>query len=170
MKLSIGDSVIYGGDGVCEITDIENMEMSGKIREYYVLAPVFNKSMKIYVPVDNRKSLQHIRYALTGEQAKALIDDMPSMETIWINNEHMRKEEYRKIIGRADLRELVSLIKTLYLKRLEREEKGKKLYACDEVFLSSAEKLLYGEIAAAMGIERDEVAEYIARHIEEKKA
>ncbi len=169
MKLNIGDSVIYGGDGVCEIVDIENMEMSGKIREYYVLAPMFNKSMKIYVPVDNEKGLQHIRYALTEEQARALIEDMPSLETIWINNEHTRKEEYKKIISRGDLRELVSLIKTLYLKKLEREEKGKKLYACDEVFLSSAERLLYGEIAAALDIERDKVAEYITCHIEEKK-
>jgi hypothetical protein len=36
----------------------------------------------------------------------------------------------------------------------------------DEVFLKSAEKLLYDELAAALEIKRDDVAGYIMRKIE----
>ena len=169
MELNIGDNVIYGGNGVCEIVDTETMTDEGRIRKYYVLEPVFNKTMKIYVPMDNEERLRHIRYALTKEQAMALIEEMPSLKTILMNNEHMRKEEYKKIISRADLHELVSLVKTLYMKKLEREAKGKKLYASDEVFLNSAEKLLYGELSVALGVERENITELIIHSIEKVK-
>lgn len=165
MKLNIGDSVIYGANGVCEIVEITTCKLSDREREYYILEPLFDRNMKIYVPTDNDK-MKSVRFALTREQAAQLIDDMPNRPIMWINNEHLRREKYREVINRADLNELVSFIKTLYLKKLSREESGKKLFVSDEMFLKSAERLLYDELAAALGIERDKVADYITEKIE----
>ena len=35
--MNINDKVIYGANGVCEVTDITKMNMSGVEKEYYVL-------------------------------------------------------------------------------------------------------------------------------------
>jgi CarD family transcriptional regulator len=166
MRLKLGDNVIYGANGVCEIDEITSCKMAEQVRECYVLVPVFDRSLRIYVPTDNDKLLKHIRFALTKDEAVRLIEEMPDMETMWIQNESARREAYRKIINKADLRELVGLIKTLYLKKIKRAETGKKLFVVDEVFLKSAEKLLYDELAAALEIKRDDVAGYIMRKIE----
>ncbi len=166
MNLNIGDNVIYGANGLCEIVEITNCNLSGTEREYYVLEPIFERNMRIYVPTDNDKMLKSIRFALTKEEAIQLIDKMPQQETMWINNEHTRREKYKAVINKADLKELVSLIKTLYLKKLSRQESGKKLFVSDEMFLKSAERLLYDELAAALDIDRNNVEDYIISKLE----
>ena len=37
---SINDTVLYGANGVCRITDICQKEFSGVIKDYYILTPV----------------------------------------------------------------------------------------------------------------------------------
>ena len=48
-------------------------------------------------------------------------------------------------------------------------EGGKKLASVDERYLKMAEDSLYGELAVALDIEKDEVEKFIASHIEEKE-
>ena len=84
---------------------------------------------------------------------------------MWIENEIKRKEEYSRIIRDADKRELIRLIKTLYLRRSELIGCGRKMRAFDENFLKLAEDLLFDEFAYILGIERNEVVDYIEKHI-----
>ncbi|MBP5362498.1 MAG: hypothetical protein J6Y71_05680, partial [Ruminococcus sp.] len=53
----------------------------------------------------------------------------------WIDNDIKRKEEYSCIIKGADKHEIIRLIKTLYLRRNELSESGKKLRSTDENYL-----------------------------------
>ena len=48
----IGEYVVCGAKGVCQIRDITHIDMSGADKEklYYVLAPVGDKNGTIYVP------------------------------------------------------------------------------------------------------------------------
>ena len=53
----IGEYVVCGAKGVCQIRDITHIDMSGADKEklYYVLAPVGDKNGTIYVPTDSEK-------------------------------------------------------------------------------------------------------------------
>lgn len=42
---NINDAVVYGSNGVCVITAIENRDFSGENVEYYILQPVNNSKI-----------------------------------------------------------------------------------------------------------------------------
>lgn len=48
----IGDYVVNAKNGVCKIEDIQEMNISGKNKKYYLLIPQGERSAKVYIPVD----------------------------------------------------------------------------------------------------------------------
>ena len=93
---------------------------------------------------------------------------MPDEELPWIENDIERRERCREIIQVGDRRELVGLIKGLYLHGERQRERGRKLHAADERFLRDAEKILYEEFAHVLQIKRDEVLPFIMEQIDVK--
>lgn len=51
----INDYVVYGSNGVCKVTDIEQVTLRNEELEYYILSPVYNEKMTIKTPVNNQK-------------------------------------------------------------------------------------------------------------------
>jgi len=58
---------------------------------------------------------------------------------------------------------------SIYKKKEFAEKNKRKLGAVDEKFLKKAEELLFGEFAVALGIERNQVVEYITARIDKNK-
>ena len=56
---------------------------------------------------------------------------------------------------------LVSLIKTIYLRKEKRISKGYKVTAVDSRYFKQAEDFLYGELSIALSLSKDEVRAYI---------
>lgn len=165
--MNINDKVIYGANGVCEVTDIVKMAAHGEEKDYYVLKSLTDGGgMCIYVPVAN-EHIRELRLAMDRDEAERLIDEMDDCDIIWYDSERRRKEEYKAVIDRAQPKELLCLIKTLYLKKQEREAQGKRLYVSDENFMKAAEKLIFNELGNALGIESDAVPNYISERISE---
>ena len=54
------------------------------------------------------------------------------------------------------------MTKSIYAKKKDAESRQKKIGMTDEKFLRRAEDLLYGELAVALDIGRDEVRSYIS--------
>ena len=52
----VNDVVIYGSQGVCEITGIEERQISGEMIKYYVLKPRNDSGATFYVPTWNEKA------------------------------------------------------------------------------------------------------------------
>jgi CarD family transcriptional regulator len=67
---------------------------------------------------------------------------------------------------KCDCTEWIRIIKTLYQKKMTRLAEGKKVTTGDEKYLRQAEENLYGELAVALGINRDEVKDYIINRVE----
>ncbi|MBQ8297702.1 MAG: transcriptional regulator [Ruminococcus sp.] len=162
---NVNDTVIYSHCGVCRIDEIAVRDFSGEPAEYYVLRPVSDNKNTFYVPVNNENLTAQMRRILSREEIDELIRVMPDENFIWIEDEFLRREEYRKILKNGDRHELVKLIKTLYIHQQNCRERKKKLHAADENFLKSAENLLYDEFAYVLGIEKSEVLPYIKQHI-----
>ena len=63
----------------------------------------------------------------------------------------------------------MKIIKTLYLRKKSRLAEGKKVTAVDEKYLKIAEANLYGELAIALEMKKDEVESYIFKRISEQE-
>ena len=59
----------------------------------------------------------------------------------------------------------MELTKIAYRKKLQKESQHRKLGAVDARFMKRGEDLLFGELAAALGIEREEVLPYITARL-----
>ncbi len=162
-----GEYIVYGASGVCLVEDITTMDMVGVPRDrlYYVLAPMSQKGGRIFTPVDNQKTL--MRRVMTREEATRLIDEMPKIEGLWITNEKAREERYRECLKTCDSRDWIRIIKTLYLRRLERTAQGKKITSTDEKYLRMAEDYLYSELQIPLGIPKEEMEKYITEKLSE---
>ena len=161
---NVNDAVVYASYGVCTVKSIENRDFSGESVEYYVLQPVNDIRNTFYVPTKVGTLHEKIRKVCSREEAEKLISGMNEENNIWIDDEPLRKAEYRRILDRGDKHELISLIKTLSNRSRELDRKKKKLHSADERILHDAENVLYDEFAYALEIPKDQVAPYIREH------
>lgn len=164
----VNDVIVYGNHGVCRVTKIGTLALSmvDKEKLYYSLCPVYQKETIIYAPVDYNGKV--MRPVLSRQEAEELIDQIPQLDCVWVVNEKERETQYRETLKTCDCRELVKMIKTLYLRRQERLRAGKKMTALDERYFSMAEERLYGELAFALDMEREKVCRFITDSIEGK--
>lgn len=162
----VGDTVLYGTDGVCVIADISSKDFGGEKREYYVLKPVHQDGSTFYLPTCSPAAKDKLRKVLSADQIYELIRIMPDEGLIWIEDENERKLKYKEIIQSGDRLELIKLIKTLYFHREDLKEAGKKFHICDERFMKEAEKLLYDEFAHVLNIRPEQVLPFIMEQID----
>ena len=163
-----GDYIHQTTNGLCRIEEITTLEIAGvdRNRLYYRLWPVGSRGSTVFIPVE--KSEGTTRYAMTEEEAKALIAEIPSIETLWIPDEKARERAYKEALLSMDCRSWVKIIKTLYLRRLDRHARGQKVTSKDEQYLRRAEDRLYGELALALGKKKEDMETYIIEQVEGK--
>ena len=157
----INDTVLYGAQGVCRITEITRRAVDGRQIDYYVLKPLFNKGGTLLVPMGNAALLSRMRPVLSREELHGLIGALAQKTSPWIENENERKEKYRQALTSADRLDLLCLLRALYEHRQTLLGLGKKVHAIDERFCKDAEKIVCDEFSYVLDIERDQVTPYI---------
>ena len=162
----IGNYVVYGNTGICRIDDITTRDMMGNgiEKEYYVLTPVNTDNAKAFLPVDNHKVV--LRAVITKDEAVNLIDRIPQIKDIEESNDKLREEKYKQLSRQCDCESWVSIIKTIHVRKKERELQGKKPTATDERYFKLAEDKLYEELCFAMDLDRDGIIDYIKMRID----
>ena len=158
--------LIYGSLGLCKVVDKCTKKFGDENNEYYILKPVNDERSTIYVPADNEELIKKIRKVLTEAEVYDLIRDMPNEETIWINDDRARNDNFKHILDNGDRKDLIKIIKTLYSRKKELSASGKKLRAADEEAMLRAENMLYDEFALVLNIKRTEVVDFILNHID----
>ena len=161
-----GDYIHQVTNGLCRVEDVTTLEMDGvdRNRLYYRLWPVGSPGSTVFIPVE--KAEETTRYAMTREEAKALIAEMPDVEILWIHEERERERMYKEALLSMDSRSWVRIIKTLYLRKLDRNARGQKVTSRDEQYLRRAEDRLYEELALALGKKKEDMEQYITEQIE----
>ena len=165
----VGDTVLYGTQGVCKIEGTEETDLGGNTVEYYVLRPVFDENAKIYVPMNNQMLLSRMRDTLTDQEARRLLDSTSDAELVWNEDDTLRKQQYQAILSRNMETELLSVVKTLYLHQKEQKEKGKNLHISDENIYKQAKGILLCELAFAMGISQEEAERLLMSCLSKQK-
>lgn len=163
----VNDVIIYGAQGVCKITDIEEKTVNHVKKTYFVLKPVGDKGATIFAPTDNELALRKMRRLLTKDEIHKLIDSMRSENAVWVANENERKELYKSILAKGDHLELIKMIKAIYAHKKEREAEGKRLHMSDERFFKDAEQILYNEFQYVLDLgSKDDLMNYIFARLE----
>ena len=168
----VGDLIVYGPEGVCRVAAIGPLDMRGARKDtvYYTLTPVYREG-KVFAPAD---AAVYSRPIMTGEEANALIDRIPEIpgEVYENSNPRLLNEHYQAYLKSYDCEDLVRLIRAIHAKGRSAADKGRHLGQVDERAMKRAEVMLHGELAAALGMEMDQVKDYIAARVEalEKKA
>lgn len=143
------------------------MQVAGKPEEYYVLKPINTENSTVYVPTNNETLISRMKRLLSQDETLAMIRSIPDEETIWIEDGARRRFVYGTILEGGDRREILKLIKTLFLHEQEMRNGRKKMNAADERLLKEAEKRLYGEFAHVLKIEPGQVLPLISNLIGE---
>ena len=167
----IGDYVICSNKGVCEVENITVLNISGadKEKEYYILKPLYSAGSTVYVPVDSQKD-HTMRKVLERTEAERLIGTIPEITLLVITNDKMTEQMYKDCMKSNDCQELVKLIKTIHQRKQKRIQAGRKITAVDAKYSHLAEENLYGELAVALDLTREEVSGYITAAINGTKA
>ena len=102
---------------------------------------------------------------MTEQEARNMVEAMPDIPELEIENEKYREESYKKALKSCDCREWIRIVKTIYLRRQGRFAEGKKSTTIDDHYQKSAEDLLLEELSVAMNMSKEEVNEYIKEHM-----
>ena len=98
-----------------------------------------------------------------GAHALELIAALPALPEQKPAERGMRaaKDFYHQLVLRCDCAELAAMIHGICRKRAWALRHGKKVSQMDERYLKRAEDQLYGELAAALDMPRDQMIPYI---------
>ena len=99
------------------------------------------------------------------EEANRLIHDIPPIEKLEVPNEKQREASYKQALQGCSGRDWISILKTLNQRKEERLAAGKKITALDERYLRGTEQELYGELSVVLGIEKENMHDYIQEQI-----
>ena len=159
--LTVGQTVVYGTQGVCTVKEISMLKLGKTKGEYYALSPIDDPGSTVYVPTANEKLMSKLRPVLTGEEADALITEAVREPLEWIESDAERKSACDDIVKNGDRKQLMRLVGMLYRRRELLKDQKKHFHTVDAQYLKTAERMLHGELAYALGIAVDDVADYI---------
>lgn len=155
----VGDAVSYGTSGVCTIAEKKKVCLAGQPCECYILKPVYDRTMKICVPCNSQVLLERMRTLPSKEEILELLQEpVPEHNS----DPEVRKERYRQTLQSGDRHALLRMIRDIYTERRHRHAMGKQLSSYEDSALREAQHILHSEVAYTMGIEPQEVPEFIA--------
>ncbi len=163
LTLNTNDYVRYGTNGICKVLGREwkSNAYHGTKREYYVLQPVKGDGITLYVPADNDALLAKMAPVLTQDKIDELILSVKDEQTPWILDRTARNTYFQSVLRAGEFRDLLVLIRSIYLKRQELQREQKKLSFTDENALKDAETLVRKDFAFSLNIPEAEVGPYI---------
>lgn len=153
---NVGETVLYGSEGVCKITEITEKTFGDTAIEYYILTPVFNNRSTFFVPTANSALTAKMHPLLTNSEVMDIIETTEELGS-WIESDIERKEYFKEIISGGNIKKIASMLKSLLRHKDEMESIGKKLHKPDEMVFKEAQKILYEEFAMVMDLSKDDV-------------
>lgn len=141
---SIGDNVVYPLHGAGVIERIEEREIGGEVKRYYVMRIPFG-DMKVLLPVDGAEKIG-VRDVIACDDADKVIDYFKSFETGTIPNWNKRFRENMLKIKSGNIYEVAGVVKSLMMRDAE-----KGLSTGERKMLANAKQILISEIVIAKG-------------------
>ena len=142
-------SYIVYNKKVCMIKEIKN-------NSTYILIPVDDQSLKIEIPI----SSPALRPLIDKEEVNKIIKEIPNIPIIE-ENDKLIEVQYKSLLKNGNYSDLISIIKTAYLRNKKRIKDRKKISEVDSHYFELAEKYLYTEFSIILNKSFDETKKYI---------
>ena len=151
LKYSIGDHVMYGMSGACEIVEIGTLEFAGPEKVYYSLKPVYDERDTIYVPVAKENEIA--RKVVGKKEAQKTVKEIREGS---IEGDLPDRDTCSSILQEADGLEVANLIRHLRLLRSQNKRNHKGLNIADAKLLTYAERIVTSELAVALTLSMED--------------
>ena len=161
---NINDYVVYKKE-VCRVKEIKENGLDNS--SYYVLIPITDESLKIEVPTANR--LGYLRNLISKEEIDEIIKKIPTIRIIE-ENDRLIENEYKELLKKGTFEDLITIIKTTYLRNKAREDSKKKLSDKDNTYFNLAEKYLYTEFSIVLNKSYEDTKNYVEDEVRKLEA
>lgn len=144
----IGDRIVYPMHGAGTITGIEDKEILGEERKYYIMKmPISN--IKISIPVDNIDRMG-IRPVMSEEDGLRVMEILREESSKMSSNWSQRYRENLENLKTGDPFEIAEIVRNLQLRDME-----KGLSTSEKKMLNSSKRMLVSElvIIGSMSVE-----------------
>lgn len=154
----IGDKIVYPMHGAGVIEAIEEKEIQGEIRQYYVVKiPISN--MKVMIPTNNatESGIRRIADKSTMEEVLHLFNDQESDDSLsWKQryNSNMEKMKLGALLEGAEV-----------VRDLMRRNKEKALNTSEKQMLDNAQRILVSELVLIKDITETQATELLNERI-----
>lgn len=144
----IGDRIVYPMHGAGIIEQIEEKQILGEIRKYYILK-VPCGDMKIMIPIESTEDIG-VRAIISVEEINEVIEVLSADSTEMSNNWNRRYRENMEKLKTGDIYNVAEVVRNLM-----RTDKEKKLSTGEKKMLSNAKQILISEIILVKDIDHE---------------
>lgn len=140
----VGDKVVYPMHGAGVIEAIEEKEVLGERRKYYIMKlPIGN--MKVMVPISNGSNLG-LREVIGSGEIQRVMTILQDRTDVVTANWSLRYRQHLEKIKSGNIFEVAEVVRNLYLR-----EKEKGLSTGERKMLDTARQILVSELSLATG-------------------
>lgn len=155
---TIGDKIVYPMHGAGVIEQIEEKEILGEKRRYYILK-VPCGDMKIMIPVEKSEEIG-VRKIISEQDLQGVISILHNDSGEMSGNWNRRYRENMEKLKSGDVVAVAEVVRNL-----ARMDRDKKLSTGEKKMLSNAKQILMSEIILVRDIEQEEANDIIDRAI-----
>ncbi len=154
----IGDKIVYPMHGAGIITEVQNKEVLGVTKEYYILKMPMGE-MKISIPVDKINDMG-IRSVANEEDINSLEEVLKEKTESMPKNWNKRYKANLEKLRTGDIKEIAVVYKNLY-----ELDCSKGLSMIEKKVLNTSKKMLISEIASGLNIKASEAERMVRKLI-----
>jgi CarD family transcriptional regulator len=139
-----GDKVVYPHHGAAVIEDLQEREILGERKTYFVLR-LAHGDLTLMVPVDNTEEVG-LRQVVSKREVKKVLDILREEETAVSTNWSRRWKTNVEKVSSGDIFKVAEVVRNLSIR-----EKDKGLSAGEKRMLAKARQILVSELTFAVG-------------------
>lgn len=151
---NIGDKIVYSVHGAGTIVDIQNIEILGDEKSYYILQLPIN-NIQISIPVDGVDDAV-IRPVISREEGKKVAEILKSEKTEMSSNWGQRYRENLETIKTGDIYEIADIVRNLTILDMT-----KGLSASEKKMLTNSKRIIVSELVIIGALEKEEASQMI---------
>jgi len=150
----IGDKVVYPMHGAGIIEKIEEKEVLGETRSYYILHIPYG-NMQVMVPVGSADQAG-VRPIVSPDKIEEVYDLLRAASSEMDENWNRRFRENMELLKSGDIACVAEVVRNLM-----RVERVKKLSTGEKKMLANAKQILVSEIVLVLGLSEEDVEEIL---------
>lgn len=151
---NIGDKIVYPMHGAGIIEAIEEKEILGKKRKYYIMRLPLG-DMKVMIPIDNTDNIG-LREVISEKEFAMVVDILKGERSKMSNNWNRRYRANMDKIKSGDIYEVAEVVRNLLL--LDRD---KGLSTGERKMLNSAKQILISEFSLVRNLNEEQAEELV---------